>query len=96
MLPLMSELNSASFRGVPFLFDSHEVGGGRKIVTHEYPNKTQRFVEDLGGLLKVFRIRGTVTGVNYTNTKNALITALETPGIGTFNSSLFRNRASSS
>lgn len=80
---LFNQLNSASFRGVPFLLDSHELQSGRKIVVHEFPNKSDRYVEDLGGLKRTFKIRGTITEPNYKINRDALITALETAGIGT-------------
>lgn len=54
------EILPASFRGVPFNVSSHTQIGGRKTVTHEYPNQTARYVEDLGGLLGRFSIRAII------------------------------------
>lgn len=81
-MQLFNELLSASFRGVPFLLDDHTTTGGRKTVTHEFPNSNKRFVEDLGLLNKTFAIRGTITGDNYSQQRDALIQALEREGIG--------------
>lgn len=81
-MPLIDQLNSASFRGIPFLLDSNEQEGGRKTVTHEYPNKLTRYVEDLGGMLRKIKVKGTISEPNYKSKRDALITALETPGIG--------------
>lgn len=82
-MALFNELNSASFRGIPFLLDSSEVEAGRKIVSHEFVNDSRRYVEDLGGLLKVVKIKGVISEPNYRINRDALIRALETPGIGT-------------
>lgn len=82
-MALFNELYAASFRGAGFLVDSHEKDGGRKIVVHEFPNKTGRYVEDLGGLLRTFKIKGVISEPDYTAKKLALETALETGGIGT-------------
>lgn len=80
---LFNQLNSASFRGVTFLLDSNELDSGRKTTKHEFPNKKARYVEDLGGLLRTFRVKGTITEPNYRINRDAMISALETPGIGT-------------
>ncbi|MNN99925.1 hypothetical protein D3C81_2196910 [compost metagenome] len=38
----------ASFRGVPFLVDTDSVPVGRRTQLHEFPQRDQPFVEDLG------------------------------------------------
>jgi prophage DNA circulation protein len=82
-MTLFQTLNKASFRGVTFLLDSHDVESGRKVVVHEYINKGKRFVEDLGGLPRSFTIKGFVSEPNYKFKRDALINALEKPGVGT-------------
>ena len=83
-MALLDQLYVASFRGVPFLIKDGSTTGGRKNVTHEYPNSDKRYVEDLGQFQKVFTINGTITGqsVDYTFARDALIQALERPGRG--------------
>ena len=42
-------LRAASFRGVPFGVTADESEGGRRTVTHEFPQRETPYVEDLGG-----------------------------------------------
>lgn len=79
---ILGELYSASFRGVPFLVKSGSTTGGRKTVTHEYPNADRRFVEDLGELKETFSVEGLIHGDNYFSKRDALILALKTGGSG--------------
>lgn len=67
----------ASFRGVPFLIESVERGGGRRAVVHEFPLRDDPFVEDLGRRARTFRADGYVIGDEYLTAKNALLDALE-------------------
>lgn len=82
-MALLNQLNAASFRGVSFLLDDDEMEIGRKLAVHEYPNKNTRYVEDLGGLPPMIKIKGVITEPNYFIKLNALITALSTKGPGT-------------
>ncbi|KKL68731.1 hypothetical protein LCGC14_2122050 [marine sediment metagenome] len=83
-MALIDTLNAASFKGVKFLARRTSATGGRKTVTHEYPNTDRRFVEDLGKLQKIFTIDGIITGSQntYAQKRDALITALESEGNG--------------
>lgn len=81
-MTILENLNVASFRGARFLIKSHSASGGRKTVNHEYPNSDRRFVEDLGELQETFSIQGIIHGDNYFQDRDALITALKTPGVG--------------
>lgn len=67
----------ASFRGVPFLVEAAERGGGRRVVVHEFPFRNLPFVEDLGAKAVTFRIDGYVVGDDYLTKRDALLTALE-------------------
>ena len=78
----LSKLQPASFRGIGFLVDSASTDGGRKLVTHEYPNTNKRYVEDLGELQETFTINGLVTGQNYAQKRDSLIAALKQPDRG--------------
>lgn len=81
---ILDTLYPATFRGVEFLIFDGSTQGGRKNVTHEYPNSDQRYVEDLGKFRKIFTINGTITGtgIDYTFKRDALIQALEQPDRG--------------
>ncbi|HCS4673821.1 TPA: DNA circularization N-terminal domain-containing protein, partial [Escherichia coli] len=41
-------LQDASFRGVPFKVEEESAGAGRRVETHEYPNRDKPYTEDLG------------------------------------------------
>jgi len=71
------QLIGASFRGVAFLVDSAERGGGRRTVVHEFPLRDDPFVEDLGRRARTFRVEGYVIGDDYLSQRDALLTALE-------------------
>jgi len=83
MAEIFDSLHKASFRGIEFSIEGEATTtGGRKTVTHEYPNSPNRITEDLGFLPKKFSINGVISGVNYIEQKISLIRALETEGIG--------------
>ncbi|MEE8341959.1 MAG: DNA circularization N-terminal domain-containing protein [Candidatus Neomarinimicrobiota bacterium] len=79
---LFEQLKPASFRGVKFLVDSSSIAGGRKTVTHEFVNSDRRFVEDLGKLNKTISFVAIVTGSDYIQRREQLISALEKKGPG--------------
>jgi len=81
-MALLDQLFFANFRGVPFLLDASEKTAGRKTVTHEFPNKKFRYVEDLGQNLRTFNITGTITDPLYFIKRLALENALDQEGIG--------------
>jgi len=62
-------LNKASFRNVEFLYESGTTTGGRKTVVHEFVNKDNRFVEDLGKNPRSFSIVGIIHGAFYQSRK---------------------------
>lgn len=79
---LLGQLLPASFRGVSFYCAESTVDSGRKQVTHEFPNSDRRFVEDLGRLQNIYKMKAIIGGKDYLNARNALQSALEQPGIG--------------
>jgi prophage DNA circulation protein len=81
-MTLLERLYTASFRGVEFYVTDASTRGGRKLVTHEFPNTDRRYVEDLGRLQKEFTVSAIISGNNYIQDRNSLIEALETPGRG--------------
>lgn len=77
------KLNQASYKGVDFNYQDTTIAGGRKTVTHEYPDSKIRNVEDLGGLEKIFTVTAVIdTNVSYADRDN-FINILEEEGIGT-------------
>ena len=81
MTSRLDKLLKASFRGVEFLVESESATeGGRKIVLHEYPNSSVRFIEDLGQIPPRFSMRAFVTGDNWINKASNLRTALNKKG----------------
>ncbi len=78
----LDNYQSASFRGIPFLVGDLDTGGGRKDITHEYPNSDRRTNEDLGLLQKTFTIRGLVQTQDDFTDRDRLIEALEQNGAG--------------
>ncbi|VVN10097.1 DNA circularization protein [Pseudomonas fluorescens] len=72
----------ASFRGVPFLVDSDSVPVGRRTQLHEFPQRDQPFVEDLGRRTRQYKFSGFVAGDDCLAQRDRLLTALDTPGAG--------------
>lgn len=70
-------LIGASFRGVPFFIEDSDRGGGRRMVTHEFPFRDDPVIVDLGRRMRTFAVVGYVLGEDYLADKLALISALE-------------------
>jgi len=73
----ISKLTEARYNNVKFLYQSSSISGGRKNVTHEFPNSDKRFVEDLGGLRKVYNIEAIIDNSDNNNHRDAFISALD-------------------
>jgi len=78
-----NKLREASFKGVEFYYQESSIEGGRKTVTHEYPDSDIRNVEDLGKLEKVFNIKAIVDNNKTYGDRDRLIKVLEEEGSGT-------------
>ena len=76
-------LRPASFRGVPFFVEGADQQGGRRQAVHEFPQRDDVFVEDLGLRPHEFRIDGYVLGADYMAARDALIQAANEAGPGT-------------
>ncbi|WP_274643420.1 DNA circularization protein [Pseudomonas serbica] len=72
----------ASFRGVPFLVDTDSVPVGRRTQLHEFPQRDQPFVEDLGRRTRHYKFTGFVAGDDCLAQRDRLLTALDKPGSG--------------
>jgi prophage DNA circulation protein len=85
-LPLWrTNLQPASFRGVPFYVHTDAKAGGRRIVTHEFPLQDTPFAEDMGRRARHYRVTAYVLYSpallpDYQSARDDLIAALESSG----------------
>lgn len=77
-----SAYRQGSFRGASFSTEESEVQGGRRVATHEYPQRDEPFAEDLGRKARRFRLDCFVAGPEYRTARDRLLDALEAPGPG--------------
>lgn len=76
------QLQPASFRGVRFEVDSDTSPAGRRTQTHEFVQRDQPYVEDLGRQTREFKVTAFVIGADCYTKRDALLAALDTPGPG--------------
>lgn len=76
------QLQPASFRGVRFEVDSDSSPAGRRTQTHEFVQRDQPFVEDLGRQTREFKFAAFVIGADCYDKRDALLAALDKPGPG--------------
>lgn len=76
------ELRPASFRGVPFHVDSDSMPVGRRTQVHEYPQRNEPLVEDLGRITREIKLAAFVIGEDFLLKRDALLNALDKPGAG--------------
>ena len=81
-MPDFDQLWPASFRGVPFHVKTESLKGGRRIVTHEFPNRDEPFHEDLGASKKEYPITAYVASETSLLDATALTAVLDMPGPG--------------
>jgi len=72
-----------SFRGVEFVCPSDDMSFGRRIQSHEYPQREIGWAEDLGKKAREYSLSLFVVGDNYDKDRDKLIEAFEVPGPGT-------------
>lgn len=77
-----ARLLPASWRGIPFFIEHHELRGGRNAVDHEPPDRDSTFAEDIGRKGKKYIVEGHVLGDNYFFIRDGLIKAMEKKGSG--------------
>jgi len=75
-------LRPGSFRGVPFVTESHDHTLGRRVVTHEYPLRDMPYTEDMGRKARKFTLEIYVIGRDYMAARDRLREALEKGGPG--------------
>lgn len=75
-------LRPGSFRGVPFVTESHDHALGRRLTTHEYPQRDDPYTEDLGRKAREYTMELFVIGEDYMAQRDRLREALEKGGSG--------------
>lgn len=75
-------MSTATFRGVPFVVESAELGSGRRGVTHEYPGRDTPFREDLGRAAREFPVEGYLVGDDVQAQRERLQVEFEKEGPG--------------
>ena len=83
MSPLQKALRPASFRGVRFQVEDVEYGGGRRLVTFEYPQRDVPNTQDLGRSARSLEFDAFLVGEDYVAQANNLLVALEKGGAAT-------------
>lgn len=79
----LTSLWPASYKGVRFYFQSDDEEGGRGLVIHEFPNRDEPFVEDLGEAPRFFDGNAYVAGDDADRAAVTLTEMLATRGAGT-------------
>lgn len=75
-------LREASFRGVPFFYESTGVDGGRRTQTHEFAYRDKPYTEDLGRKAQEIPIEAYVLGDDYMTVRDNLLKACNEEGPG--------------
>lgn len=82
MADFPDNLRPASFRGVPFLADSHAANEGRRSQEFEFYGRNLGVSEDLGAVSPNYAFDGFVIGADYMTKRDALRAALNKAGAG--------------
>jgi prophage DNA circulation protein len=82
-----NKLLNASFKNISFKVSSAETSVGRRTVVHEYANRSNPYVQDLGRKATEYTIEGyivqnTTNDFNYFTDRNRLMTAFQSFGPG--------------
>lgn len=77
-----NQLQPAKFRDAPFYVTSASGAAGRRTAKHEYPQRDDAYVEDMGRKAREFTLEAFVIGADYMAWRDALLYAIETPGPG--------------
>lgn len=72
----------ASFNGIQFKVQDHEVTHGRRLVVNEYPLRDEPYTEDMGRKARRWAVNGYLVGANYTSARDALLAAAESGEVG--------------
>lgn len=74
---------AGSYRGVRFHVERSDTTGGRRWLIHEYPRRDRPYAEDMGRKAREWRLSLFVAGDDYDRQRDALIEALDAPGVAT-------------
>jgi prophage DNA circulation protein len=77
-----ARLPQASWRGKRFYYIESTINGGRKTVTHEYPDTNVRYVEDLGKIEKTYNIEAVINSNVSFSVRDGFLKVLEEGGLG--------------
>jgi len=77
------KLRKPSFRGVEFFHSDAEGGFGRRQARHEYPNRDEPYIEDLGRKSREHTLQGYVLEPDHMGKAAKLVEACEKSGTGT-------------
>lgn len=77
------QLRPASFRGVPFFVDETTFSTGKRAQVHEYPERDDYYVEEMGAKAGTFPVTAHLLGDDVFEQRERLIAALKLPGPGT-------------
>jgi prophage DNA circulation protein len=77
------KLRPASFRRVPFSVQSDDAEFGRTTVRHDFPQREEPYIEDMGKAAREFSIDAIMIGDDYASKRDAIVKACETKGAGT-------------
>lgn len=76
------KIYQGSFRGVPFNMTEAEVSKGKRLVIHQYPNKDDPYIEEMGKDSSQTTFECFVSGLDYMDRRDALDAALDKSGEG--------------
>lgn len=82
MVDFYQNIRPASFRGIPFETTEDSSGFGRRVHTHEYPNKDTPVHEDSGMAVQSFSFTAVIRGVEYYSRASGFEKALIKSGAG--------------
>lgn len=78
----LTTLHPASFKGVPFETEGDDEGGGRRIVSHEFPMRDDPFNEDLGEAKREFDVTAYLASDQADSDATAFVSVLTQRGPG--------------
>lgn len=76
------QTRNASFRSVAFHVKESSETFGRRLARHEYPQRDEPYMEDMGRRAREFSFEALVIGLDYKEQRDKLIEAIEKPGAG--------------
>ncbi|WP_299864385.1 DNA circularization N-terminal domain-containing protein [uncultured Hoeflea sp.] len=76
----VASLRQASYRGVPFYVHSDGIGGGRRLVQHDFAGGEAQLIEDFGAAERAFDVDAYVVGDESDAAAQALLAALDRRG----------------